>query len=59
MRVTVKPFKFWGFLNIGNTHFFNEIWGIVSWENTYYNMKETWTMEVILVINLKLHLDVF
>ena len=32
---------------------FNEIWGFVSQENTYYNIKEAWTLEVILAINLK------
>ena len=25
----------------------------MPWENTYYNMKEAWTLEVILAINLK------
>ena len=48
----VKPFKFWGFLNINNIHFFNEIWSFVPFENTYYNMKEAWTQELILSINL-------
>ena len=33
--------------------FFNEIWDFVPKENTYYNMKEAWTPEVILAINLK------
>ena len=50
---TVKSFKFLGVLNIGNIQFFNEISGFVPKENTYCNMKEAWTLEVILARNLK------
>ena len=49
----VKPFKFWDFLNIGNIQFFKEIGDFVPQEGTYCNLKEAWTLEVILAINLK------
>ena len=50
-RFTVKPIKFWVFLNIGNTQI------LTKFETLYprktHNMKEVWTLEVILAINLK------
>ena len=41
-------------LKIGNIQFFDKIRGFVLYENTYYNMKEAWTLGVILAINLKI-----
>ena len=52
-RFTVKPFEFWGFLNIDDIQFFLTKFETLYPRKTHYNMKEAWTLEVILAINLK------
>ena len=47
----VKPFKFWGFLNIGNIQFFK--WKFETLYRRKTHMREAWSLEVILAINLK------
>ena len=50
MIFTVEPFKFWGFLNIGNIQFFKRNLR----HCTLGKHQEAWMPEVILAINLKL-----
>ena len=51
MRFMVKPFKFWGFLNIGDTQFLTKFETLYPRET---HMKEAWMLKVILAINLKI-----
>ena len=49
-----QTLQIWEFLKTSVTsNVFNEIYDFIPQENTYYNMKEACTLEVILAINLQ------